>query len=72
MRVSVDWASLIEPVARDLLDAERGDPVVRGTELRYGRRGSMSVDCVRGTWFDHEVGVGGGVLDLARLRQLTM
>ena len=52
------------PVARDLLDAERGLPREHGCELRYGRRGSMSVDLDRGAWFDHEAGVGGGVIAL--------
>ena len=37
---------------------------MRGRELRYGRRGSLSVDCERGTWFDHEAGEGGGVIAL--------
>ncbi len=34
------------------------------TELRYGRKGSLSVDVVRGRWHDFETGEGGGVLDL--------
>lgn len=51
-------------VARDLLDAERGAPRAYGSNLRYGRRGSLSVDCTAGRWYDHEAGVGGGVIDL--------
>lgn len=54
---------LIEPVARFLL----GEPNARlssKTELRYGARGSLSVDLAKGTWFDHELGKGGGTLDL--------
>lgn len=53
----------IEPIARSLL----GDPNAQlssKTELRYGKRGSLSVDLAKGTWFDHETNVGGGVLDL--------
>lgn len=31
-------------------------------ELRFGKNGSMSVDLIKGTFFDHEEKVGGGVL----------
>jgi putative DNA primase/helicase len=61
--MSLDLVSLIEPVARELL----GEPNVRLSskrELRFGSRGSMTVDLRKGTWFDHEQGRGGGVLDL--------
>lgn len=54
----------MEPVAHDLLDADRGKPRAYGRELRYGRRGSLSVDLTAGRWFDHEAGVGGGVIAL--------
>ena len=33
-------------------------------ELRYGKRGSLSVDLKNNVWFDHEHMVGGGILDL--------
>ena len=33
-------------------------------EWRYGTRGSLSVDLEKGTWYDHEQGTGGGVIDL--------
>src|SRR5262249_1375118 len=36
-------------------------------ELRYGKKGSLSVNLKNDTWFDHEAGIGGGVLDLIRL-----
>lgn len=58
-----DIAALIEPVARILL----GDPnshLSSQHEFRYGSRGSLSIDLKKGTWFDHERGIGGGVLDL--------
>lgn len=32
--------------------------------LRWGGQGSKSVDLQKGTWFDHEAGLGGGVIDL--------
>jgi RecA-family ATPase len=60
---SADFARLMEPVALALL----GPPnkaLSSSTELRWGTRGSMSVDLVKGTWFDHEANEGGGVLDL--------
>jgi len=53
----------IEPFVRRLL----GDPnraLSTKTELRYGRKGSLAVDLAKDTWFDHEAGEGGGVLDL--------
>ena len=59
----LDFASLAGPVARALL----GDPNPRmstARELRYGRKGSLSVRLDTGQWFDHESGAGGGVLDL--------
>ena len=61
----MDWAGLLEPVAQELL----GEPVRRsaGGEWRYRRKGSLAVNVDgprRGTWRDHEAGVGGGVLDL--------
>ena len=60
-----DWSGLLEPVAQELL----GEPVRRsaGGEWRYRRKGSLAVHVDgprRGSWRDHEAGVGGGVLDL--------
>ena len=51
----------------DVAEALRGEPSSRtGRELRFGRRGSLSVRLDTGTWFDHEAGAGGGTLDLVR------
>lgn len=61
-----DFARAMGPVARELL----GDPTEehRGKgEIRYGTRGSLSIDLTKGTWRDHEAGNGGGVLDLVRV-----
>lgn len=58
-----EFAALMEPVARFLL----GEPNARMSsknELRYGSRGSLSIDIAKGTWFDNEAGEGGGLLDL--------
>lgn len=60
---AVDYALLMEQAARALC----GDPNLRlstKTELRFGTNGSLSVDLAKGTWFDHEANVGGGLLDL--------
>jgi RecA-family ATPase len=56
-------ATLMEPVARILLGEPNRGLSSKG-ELRYGTRGSMSVDLRKGTWFDHETNEGGGTLDL--------
>ena len=61
-------ARAMGPVARELL----GEPNPRlssKTELRFGSHGSMAIDLIKGTWFDHEAGEGGGTLDLLRLRR---
>jgi hypothetical protein len=56
-----EWAGIIGPVARELL----GNPTAATkTELRYGSRGSLSIDLAKGTWFDFETNEGGGVTDL--------
>ena len=60
-----DWTALLEPVAQELL----GEPArqTRSGEWRYRRKGSLAVYVDgprRGTWRDHEAGVGGGVLAL--------
>lgn len=63
-----DIAELMPSVAKALL----GDPTStarRGTEWRYGRKGSLSVDVAHGRWYDHEAAEGGGVLDLIRRQQ---
>ena len=57
----IDWPAIAGGVARALL----GEPSsATRTELRYRRRGSLSVDVEYGRWHDFEAGEGGGVLDL--------
>ena len=44
-----------------------GDPVKalsNAKSWRYGRKGGLSVDVVRGVWFAHDGGAGGGIFDL--------
>jgi hypothetical protein len=67
----IDFAALIEPVARRLL-GEPNKALSSKTQLRFGSRGSVSVETAgknKGTWFDHEANEGGGVLDLLRVRK---
>jgi predicted P-loop ATPase len=65
-----ELAHYIEPVARRLL----GDPNPRMSsqvQLRFGNNGSVAVEISgenRGTWYDHEVDQGGGVLKLIELK----
>ena len=65
-RPAIDWPALMPDVARALL----GEPNARlstARELRYGTRGSLAVHVGgerAGTYRDHEVGEGGGVLAL--------
>jgi RecA-family ATPase len=65
----VDFVALIEPIARALL-GEPNQALSSKTELRYGARGSLAVDLKKGTWYDHELGEGGGAIDLIR-RQIN-
>lgn len=63
----IDFAPMMEAVARDLL----GDPnphLSTPGELRFGNHGSISVDLEKGSFFDHEQQVGGGVLKLVEER----
>jgi hypothetical protein len=55
---------LMEPVARRLLGEPNSKLSKPQKELRWGNHGSMSVDLAKGAFYDHESGVGGGVLDL--------
>lgn len=68
MLMAVDqFSPHMEAVARKLL----GDPNPRlsnGHELRFGSFGSLSVDLDKGTFFDHEAGKGGGVIDLLAVK----
>jgi hypothetical protein len=61
--LAAHFASLIEPVARELL-GEPNAALSSKTELRFGTRGSLTVDLEKGVWYDHESGEGGGLLGL--------
>lgn len=55
------FAPMMKDVAKRLLDKPSQS---KQNELRWGNKGSLSIDLKKGTWFDHEAENGGGVLDL--------
>jgi hypothetical protein len=59
---NINFPNLMESVALHLL-GEPNRKLSTTTKLRWGNHGSMSVDLVKGTFYDHEVKKGGGVLD---------
>lgn len=58
-----EYRGLIGPVARQLLD-EPNAKLSKPNDLRFGTKGSLSVNLDKDSWYDHETGEGGGVLDL--------
>jgi AAA domain len=58
-----DFVRLIEPVARHLLGAPNEAQSTR-RDMRFGNRGSLSINLEKATWHDHETNEGGGFLDL--------
>jgi putative DNA primase/helicase len=64
--VTTDWASMMEPVARELL-GEPNSALSSPDELRFGKQGAVSVMIAghkKGSWYSHEESTGGGVVDL--------
>jgi len=57
------FADVMEDVARRLL-GEPNPALSRPHRLRWGKHGSLEVDTKRGIFYDHEAGVGGGVIGL--------
>lgn len=63
--MSAEFDHTFGPIMGAVAEALLGKPTKRTTtELRYGSRGSFSVDLTKGTWHDHEQQTGGGVLAL--------
>lgn len=58
----MEYSELIGPVVK-ILKGEPNVALSNARELRYGTYGSLSVDLDKGTWFDHELGEGGGCID---------
>jgi putative DNA primase/helicase len=74
-----DWQAFdaeLRARAQELAVEILGKPSVRaGQEWRWGTKGSLAVVIAgpkAGMWFDHEAGIGGGLVDLVcRLRGLN-
>ena len=60
---SDSFAGYAGAVAQELL-GEPNKSLSSAQELRFGNKGSISVDLKKGTFFDHSSGEGGGVLKL--------
>jgi len=63
MAAASEFAAIIGPLAKHFF----GDPnpaYSSDKEWRYGSKGSLSIDLVKGTWYDHQESQGGGALDL--------
>src|SRR5262245_30839349 len=57
----------LEPIARELL-GEPNRALSSKTELRYGQHGSLSINLEKGTFYDHEAGIGGGAIAFVQLK----
>jgi AAA domain len=58
-----EFASVMQPLATYFFGSP--NPALSSEyEWRYGSRGSLSIDLRKGTFFDHEISKGGGVLEL--------
>jgi AAA domain/Toprim-like len=60
---AIDYTRLMPDVARKLWGPPNAQ-LSSARELRWGTNGSRSVDLEKGTFYDHEQKMGGGVLDL--------
>ena len=59
----INWKDFILPVAQDVF-GEISSQV--NHMVRFGAKGSKTVDLNSGTWYDFEVGEGGGCIDLLK------
>ena len=64
--MSVDFGTLMEPVARRLLGEPNDRLSKPPKEWRFGTHGSTSINLETGQFFDHEAKVGGGVIELVQ------
>lgn len=64
------WAAISKDVAI-LLWGEPNPRLSKGDKLRWGTRGSKSLDASKGLWKDFETDQGGGVLDLVERERQT-
>jgi hypothetical protein len=66
----LDLGGRIEEMARRLL-GEPNHAISTRRQWRYGARGSLSIEVCggrRGSWYDHEEGVGGGPWQLVTVK----
>lgn len=68
MMQATEFSQYAEPAARLLLGEPNPTLSTPGKELRYGRRGSLSLDVEKATFYDHEQGEGWGLLDFIKNR----
>ncbi|UDF29344.1 UNVERIFIED_ORG: AAA family ATPase [Roseateles sp. XES5] len=69
MNDNEEFKVIMVPVARRILGEAIGEPnkhMSSSSEIRWGTNGSVAVDLIKGTWYDHEDQIGGGVLELLR------
>ncbi|MBN9317997.1 MAG: AAA family ATPase [Devosia sp.] len=66
MSEEINFGPMMEGVARELWGDPNPAHSKEGIELRWGESGKRSVDLEKGTWFDHRVKEGGGVLALIK------
>jgi AAA domain len=65
MSGDIDFTPYAEQIVHALL-GERNKRLSKGAEWRFGTHGSLAVNLKLATWYDHEVGNGGGMLDLIK------
>src|SRR5262245_3274075 len=60
-----EWSHRLGEVARLLLGEPNRQHSTK-TNWRYGHNGSLSIRVDEGTWYSHELEIGGGILDFLR------
>lgn len=61
----IDFSAIVKPVLLQIL-GEPNQQLSTAKELRFGRKGSLSVDPIKGIWSDFETGDSGGFFDLIK------
>ncbi|TZG25888.1 AAA family ATPase [Sphingomonas montanisoli] len=64
----IDFVGLAPRIVGALLD-KPNKALSTATQLRFGNKGSLSVDLDQGRFYDHELKTGGGMLDLIQREQ---
>ncbi|OZA72958.1 MAG: hypothetical protein B7X74_05125, partial [Thiotrichales bacterium 39-47-5] len=62
----INFSAIVKPVLLQIL-GEPNNELSTAKELRYGRKGSLSVHPAKGIWSDFETGESGGFFDLIQL-----